>query len=261
MKWHLLSGAGNRFAVLDGFVEPLPPDPAQLARELCGPGSGLDGLLLALPPSEGGACRMVVYNADGSRPEMCGNGLRCVAKLAVEHGHVDAAPFVIETDAGPRLARVELRAGRVVMATIHMGRPVLVERAARLEVDGRAQLAALVEVGNPHCVLFVDDVERAPVESLGPRLERHARFPRGTNVEFLELGSARARLRVWERGVGETAACGSGACAAAFAAVAHGLAQWPVTLELPGGTLRVDHDGAGGVLLTGPVESEGSRSC
>jgi diaminopimelate epimerase len=250
-----MSGAGNLFVVVDGFQDGAPADPAALARTVCalpGPnGRRADGLLLALPPRRGGHCAMEVYNADGTRPEMCGNGLRCVAKLVADRGHVVASPFTIETDAGPRVARVTLRPDRgVVAATIHMGTPRIVARDEQLG-DFRA---VLVDMGNPHCVLFVDDERTAPVAEVGPLLQRHPRFPQGTNVEFLARREGEHHLRVWERGVGETLACGSGACAAAVASVTEGRARWPVRLHLPGGVLVVASDGASGVTLEGPVE-------
>jgi diaminopimelate epimerase len=163
--------------------------------------------------------------------------------------------FVIEADAGPCQAEVELVRGAVVRARISMGIPRVLEREARLELAGRASVrATLVDMGNPHCVLLVEDERTAPVAELGPLLERHARFPRGTNVEFLALRAEGAFLRVWERGVGETAACGSGACAAAVASRELGRAKLPLALALPGGVLEVS-EGKGGVLdLAGPVE-------
>jgi diaminopimelate epimerase len=260
MRYSLMSGAGNLFAVLDCFADALPPDPAALARAVCAgkAAGGLDprpdGLLIVRPGRHGGACAMEIYNADGSRPETCGNGLRCAAKLAVEHGHVRGAQFVIEADAGPCQTEVELERGKVVRARVSMGVPRVIERAVLIELAGRASVhATLVDMGNPHCVLFVDDERTAPVEELGPLLERHARFARGTNVEFLALGTAGAFLRVWERGVGETAACGSGACAAACAARELGRARLPLALNLPGGVLEVSEDSLGALRLAGPV--------
>ncbi|MBK7878721.1 MAG: diaminopimelate epimerase [Planctomycetes bacterium] len=286
-----MSGAGNLFVMVDGFVEACPADPAAFAREQCAlaapNGQRPDGVILVKRPRAGGGCVMEIYNADGSRPETCGNGLRCVAKLAFDRGHVTTNPFVIETDAGPVTARVALAeetrpahrsahgaahtaeprttassAGKrtpassgpkVARATVAMGTPRILARGERLQALGGEHAAVLVDVGNPHCVLFVDDEREAPVTTLGPALERHARFPRGTNVEFLALRREGAFLRVWERGVGETQACGTGACAAALAAVDAGRAI-PVTLRVPGGVLVVDADGRGGVTLEGPVE-------
>jgi diaminopimelate epimerase len=303
MRITLMSGAGNSFAMVDGFRDELPRDPARLAARACAEISPKpDGLLLVRRPSRGGDCTMELYNADGSRPETCGNGLRCVAKLVRDRGHVKRDEFVIESDAGLSPTTVTLEGAHVVRARIHMGTPRILARDIELRIDGgrdggridagsaggggvdasgvnasrvagdpagpkaarpnhgasasteTSVRATLVDVGNPHCVLFVDDERTAPVTTQGPKLEKHAHFPRGTNVEYLALRAGRIYLRVWERGVGETQACGSGACAAAVAAVERGIARFPVRLELPGGTLEVESDGAGGVFLTGPVE-------
>lgn len=259
MRYSLMSGAGNLFAVVDGFVDALPRDPATTARGVCAPASdgGLeprpDGLILVRPSGGGADCAMEVYNADGSRPETCGNGLRCVAKLVADRGHVARAAFVIATDAGPCPTTVEREGGAVTRARVHMGVPRVLAPEALLALGATTVRATLVDMGNPHCVLFVEDERRAPVETWGRLLERHPRFPDGTNVEFLALREAGAFLRVWERGVGETRACGSGACAAAAAAVGKGLARWPMRLQLPGGALVVDSDARGGVSLEGPV--------
>jgi len=284
MRITLMSGAGNSFAMVDGFRDELPRDPARLAARACAEiAPKPDGLLLVKRPSHGGDCTMELYNADGSRPETCGNGLRCVAKLVRDRGHVTRDEFVIESDAGPCPTTVTLEGAKVVRARVHMGTPRILARDVEIRVDGgrvdgdsvaaaRADpkaarenhnttasadssvRATLVDVGNPHCVLFVEDERLAPVTTQGPKLEKNTHFPRGTNVEYLALRAGRLHLRVWERGVGETQACGSGACAAAVAAVERGIARFPVRLELPGGTLEVESDGAGGVFLTGPVE-------
>ncbi len=264
MRTSLFSGAGNLFVMVDGFEDPLS-DPAGFAREMCDAGGAQrpDGLVLLLPSTRRADCAMQIYNRDGSRPEACGNGLRCAAKLAVDHGRVDGEAFTIETDSGVRNVRVIREGGRIVAARVEMGRARIVERETRIRVGrdersdgivGAAVVdAAIVNVGNPHCVLFVEDEREAPVESLGPALERHERFPAGTNVEFLARRSGAFHLRVWERGVGETLACGSGACAAALVACDRGLARFPVRLELRGGTLAVDSDPSGMLELSGPV--------
>lgn len=256
MRVTVMSGAGNTFAVIDGFSGPLPRDLPGIARAAARDiVPKVDGLLVAARPVFGGDCAMVLYNLDGSRPETCGNGLRCIAKYVVDRGHVKGDAFVIETDAGPCPTTVERVDGQVVRARVHMGRPRIIGRDVGIPLDASTLVrATLVDVGNPHCVLFVDDERDAPVMIDGPRLEKHALFPRGTNVEFLAIREGVAHLRVWERGVGETRACGSGACAAAVAAVERGIARFPRRLELEGGTLEVDSDGRGGVFLSGPVE-------
>jgi len=246
------SAAGNRFAVLDAF-EREPADPSGLARELCAR-HGVDGLLLGAPPLAGGDCRMLVYNRDGSRAEACGNGLRALARWAVESEHAGDA-LVIETDAGPRRVTCLRHGKEIVGARAELGVPRVVEREAVLEVDGRSLRATLVDMGNPHCVLFVPEVGRAEVAGIGSAVERHARFPRRTNVSFVEAGGGRLLVRTWERGVGETAACGTGVGASAVAALEHGLARSPVEADTRGGRLQVDWNGGASVLtLAGPVE-------
>lgn len=255
MRTSLFSGAGNLFVMVDGFAEGPISDPAGFARELC-TGEGPerpDGLVLLVPSTRGADCAMQIYNRDGSRPEACGNGLRCAAKLAVERGRVDRDAFTIETDSGIRKVRVIRDGARVVAARVEMGPARIVEREAKIRVGSDELSAGLVDVGNPHCVLLVEDEREAPVESLGPALERHERFPAGTNVGFLARRSGSFHLRVWERGVGETLACGSGACAAAAVACDRGLARFPVRVELRGGTLTVDVDPSGVLELHGPV--------
>jgi len=256
VRTSLFSGAGNLFVMVDGFAEGPISDPAGFARELCAGDTPQrpDGLVLLLPSVRGADCAMQIYNRDGSRPEACGNGLRCAAKLAVDRGRVDRDAFTIETDSGHRSVRVVRKDGRVDAARVEMGRARIVERETRIQVDRASIVATTVDVGNPHCVLLVEDEREAPVGTLGPALERHEHFPAGTNVEFLARRSGGFHLRVWERGVGETLACGSGACAAAAVACDRGLARWPVRLELRGGTLTVDADPSGTLELSGPVQ-------
>jgi diaminopimelate epimerase len=246
------SAAGNRFAVLDAF-EREPAEPAALARELCAR-HGVDGLLLGARPLAGGDCRMLVYNKDGSRAEACGNGLRALARWAVESEHARDT-LVIETDSGPRRVTCLRRAREIVAARAELGVPRLVERETELAVEGRTLRATLVDMGNPHCVLFVRDVGRAEVALLGSALERHARFPQRTNVSFVELAGGRLLVRTWERGVGETAACGTGIGASAVAALVHGFVRSPVEVGARGGRLQVDWDGTGVLTLAGPVEA------
>ncbi|MSR62134.1 MAG: diaminopimelate epimerase [Planctomycetes bacterium] len=248
----LYSAAGNRFAVLDAF-EHMPADPAQLARLTCDR-FGLDGLLLGARPSAGGDCRMLVFNKDGSRAEACGNGLRALARWAVESEHAHDS-LVIETDAGARRVHCLRRGNEIVAARAELGVPRVIEREAVLAHDGQELRATLVDMGNPHCILFVPDVGRAPVSALGAALECHARFPGRTNVSFVELAGRRLLVRTWERGVGETAACGTGAGASAVAALVHGRAHSPVEVGMRGGRLQVDWDGSGVLFLAGPVEA------
>jgi diaminopimelate epimerase len=258
-------GSGNDFVYVDarsGF----PGDPAALAPRLCDRhrGIGADGLIL-LAPSEVADCRMLIFNSDGSRPEMCGNGIRAFARWAHEHHGLAAdGRLRVETDAGVKAVELVRRDGRVVAVTVDMGTPELegrripvdadgevVERP--LEVAGRTWAVTCVSMGNPHCVTFVD----APLASLdlpaiGPRFERHPFFPKRVNTEFVRVASrARLEMRVWERGAGETQACGTGACAVAVAAARTGRAERAVDVVLPGGTLTIDWRADGRVFMTG----------
>jgi len=232
-----VEGAGNRFALVDTIGGDTPADPAAAAIELASDPRCPDGLLV-LDRDDAGRLRMTVYNRDGSRPEACGNGLRCVAWAAVEAGHAPrGVEFEVATDAGVRRARVD----GTVRVSMGAGR-----RVATHELDGLVGVEC--DIGNPHLVLRADSWGDAQVASLGPRYERDPRFPRGTNVEFVVGAGASFTARVWERGVGETAACGTGACAIAIA-LADAL---PAEVTLPGGMLTVDRVGDE-LWLEGPV--------
>jgi diaminopimelate epimerase len=258
MNIAFLSATGNRFALIDGFAGDWPDDPASAARELC-KGGVLDGLLLVGRPVAGGACRMQVWNADGSRAEMCGNGMRCVGRFVVEHGHVAAEEFDIESDVGRRSIKLLRKPNDQWSARVELGVPRHVEtRDVAVEGPGAARTwresAVLVDLGNPHCVFFVDDPASAPVAEVGAALQAHAEFPHGTNVEFAAPSGHQLAMRVWERGVGETASCGSGACAAALAAILQGRVRSPVEVSIPGGWLLVERDERGVLWLTGSIE-------
>lgn len=255
-----LHATGNRFAVLDGLREKNleTHDPAQLAVYVCSdPELPLDGLLVLEAAQGGGELRMRVYNRDGSRAEACGNGLRCVAKVAFERGHVKTDGFTVETDAGDRWIVVEEQEGgsvSYVRASVGVPRNVKLDESLRLD-DTELRIAC-IDMGNPHCVLFVPDLDRAQVESLGPRIERHERFPEGTNVEFVARRGDGLAMRVWERGVGETASCGTGAAAAAVAALGTdflpgGRARRPLAIGVSGGQLEVAWGGPGEEVFVG----------
>jgi len=253
----VMAGAGNTFGVFDARGEAPSVDRVELAQRVCAAPPAecgvakLDGLLFVEADADADA-RMVIHNADGSRPEACGNGLRCVARFAREHGFAASDTLRIATDAGVREVELLREGGQIVGARAQMGAPREIERDVELSGAFGSVRATLVDMGNPHCVLFVDDERTAPVHELGAALERHARFPRRTNVEFAAFREGSVQLRVWERGVGETAACGTGACATAVAALLADRAKSPVALQLPGGRLTVDWEGEGDVRLTGP---------
>jgi diaminopimelate epimerase len=261
-----MHGCGNDYVYVDGFHEQVA-DPAALARAVSDRrfGVGSDGLILALP-SDRADFRMRMWNADGSESEMCGNGLRCVSKFVHERGLVAKKPrLLVETGAGLLTAELHLAGGTVESVTLDMGPPRL-ERAEipmrgapgrvieePLSVDGVALEVTGVSMGNPHAVTYVPDVAAAPVTQLGPKVEHHAAFPRRTNVHFVEvLGPREVRQRTWERGSGETHACGTGACAVTVAGVLTGRTERELVLHLLGGDLHVRWPEGGHVFLTGP---------
>ncbi len=265
LRFAKLHGTANDFVYVDAR-EGFPGDPAALAPRLCDRrrGIGADGLIL-LERSSTADCRMIVYNADGSRAEMCGNGIRGLAKFVRDRGLVCADPLRVETDAGVKTISTQANgAGRVARVTVDMGRPEWDGRAIPLatdgeaierplEVGGRPYTVTCVSMGNPHCVVFVDgDVAGVPLADLGPGFARHPFFPRGVNTEFVRVrGAGRLDMRVWERGAGETMACGTGACAAAVAAARTGRTARRVVVALPGGELDIDWRPDDHVLMTG----------
>ncbi len=263
-----MEGLGNDYVYVDLRHETVA-DPASVARAVSDRrfGIGSDGLIL-IGPSDRAAVRMQMWNADGSRGEMCGNGLRCVARYAVEHGITDLSEFVAETDAGLKTVEVHRANGTVSAVTVDMGAPIL-ERVAipmlgapgrvvrdTLNVGARELEVTCLSMGNPHCVTVVDDVDAYPVTEIGPLLESHEAFPNRVNAEFIRVVSrTEIQQRTWERGSGETHACGTGACAVAVAAQLLGLVDTDVTIHLRGGDLRVRWSGDENapVLMTGPA--------
>jgi diaminopimelate epimerase len=276
MEFTKAHGTGNDFVVITDLHDELELSDA-LVRAICDRhrGVGADGVLRLGAPTDGGDVFMDHRNADGSRPEMCGNGVRVVAKHVVDRGLVtpDAdGGITIATRAGFRTVRVHRdAAGTVGQVAVDMGPPVWHPPDVPFEVDGAdgdavthdvavegvtVELAA-VSMGNPHGVLVVDDVGEAPVATLGPQLETHRRFPAKANIGFAQVVARDTiRLRVWERGVGETMACGTGACAAVVALQRQGLVDAEVAVHLPGGTLTITYAAdiaSAGVTMTGPA--------
>ena len=272
LRFTKMHGCGNDYIYVVA-TETRPAQPAKLAQRLSDRrfGVGGDGLIM-LCPSAQADIRMEMYNADGSRAEMCGNGIRCLARLAYERGVARRNPLTVETDCGVKTIWLKLEGGAVAATTVDMGAPILEGREIpaladgrlvgyQLEVGGRRETITAVSMGNPHCVLFVDDdrIFRLPDDEfarIGRQFERHPFFPRGVNTEFvLPLSRERLRMRVWERGSGETLACGTGACAALVAAVLTGRAERKATVELRGGNLEIEWrekgDGADHVFMTG----------
>jgi diaminopimelate epimerase len=260
-----MHGAGNDFIVLDGIRDALPPlEP--LAARLCDRhfGIGADQLLV-VRPSRNADFRLQIYNADGSQVEMCANGIRAFYKYLRDHGHCDRDEIGVETLSGvvrPRWAGAD-------RVTVDMGRPVLAPEKipttlaagegpvldVPLTIDGKTLAVSSVSMGNPHAVVYVEDPERAPVERWGPEIERHPAFPNRVNVEFIRVRDrGRLEQRTWERGTGETLACGSGACAAAVVSILRGVVDRAVSVELRGGTLEIRWPRDDGhVEMTGPA--------
>jgi diaminopimelate epimerase len=265
LEFTKMHGAGNDFVVLDGIARELPPlEP--LARRLADRhfGVGFDQMLV-VRPSKAADFRMEIYNADGSQAEMCANGIRAFFKFLRDRGYADADSIRVETLGGivvPRWVgedRVTVDMGEPVLAPAKI--PTLLGEGdgpvldGRLEVGGVTLRVSSVSMGNPHAVIYVDDIAAAPVEKLGPLVENHPAFPNRVNVEFVELVSRdRLRQRTWERGTGETLACGSGACAVVVVSILRGVADHRVIVALPGGELSIQWDGEGkSVFMTGPA--------
>jgi len=267
-----MHGCGNDYVFLDVFDRPAPRALPALARRLSDRhhGIGADGLIL-IGPSRRADCRMVMFNADGSRSEMCGNGVRCAVKLAWDHGHVTSRAVTVETGAGVLTMQLLGRGDTVTAARVSMGRPRLTpatvpvllsapgpDLTTTVSVAGRRLRLRAIGMGNPHAVCFVPDPTRFPVTTIGPLVEHHHLFPHRTNVEFVALAGTRRGLpviqqRTWERGSGETQACGTGACATVVAAILERrIPTRSAVVRLPGGDLRVDwpRDDAE-VILTG----------
>jgi diaminopimelate epimerase len=263
MRFTKMHGIGNDYVYVNGFEESLD-DPAAVARRVSDRhrAVGSDGLILILP-SEAGDVQMRMFNADGSEGEMCGNGIRCVAKFAWDHALAKSNPMRIETAAGVKSIDLQLgEDGKVVSATVDLGAPMLDlpeipvdESKLPVTVDGRPLEAHFVSMGNPHAVIFVEDVDAVPLETLGPRIETHEAFPNRINVHVVQAQSPRElTMRTWERGSGLTLACGTGACAVCVAGVRAGRAEREALLHLPGGDLRIEwREADNRVCMTGPA--------
>lgn len=280
MKFTVMHGCHNRFVVVDVTGRPKVRRHVtwnEVARAICDrqDGVGADGLLLIAASTAAKArqadIRMKVYNPDGSEPEMCGNGIRCAAKYAYEYGLVHTESFRVETDGGIVMVELHVKHGKVEAVTVDMGQPRKIPREfhvrsdgsewripVQVNVAGHTLAGKVISMGNPHCVIMVDDVDAFPVQEIGPLIAGHADFPRGTNVEFIQvlsvLSSYRVKLRTWERGVGETPACGSGACAVVAALQgADNPFKAAITVEQRGGTLKLKVREDGSILMTGPA--------
>lgn len=269
MKFTKMQGLGNDYVYVNCFQEKIA-DPSALAVKVSDRhfGIGSDGLIL-INPSDKADFEMEMYNADGSRGEMCGNGIRCVAKYVYDYGLTDQTHISVETLAGIKYLDLTVEDGKVKLVRVDMGRPELApakipvvasaEQAVDepILVDGAEYRMTCVSMGNPHAVVFVDcDVKDFPLETVGPKFECHERFPNRVNTEFVRVTDRHtAEMRVWERGSGETLACGTGACAVAVACVLNGRTEEEVTVKLLGGDLDIRWDREKDtVYMMGPAE-------
>ncbi len=268
MKFTKMHGAGNDYVYVSTFDQPGPDDPAKLAIAVSDRhfGIGSDGLIL-IEPSPRADARMRMFNLDGSKGEMCGNGVRCVAKFLHDHGIAPRDRVTVETGRGILTLDLEVEAGKVRRVRVDMGPPILQGSDipttlpgdppvdVPVTVEGRELAVTAVSMGNPHAVVYVDDLANFPVEVLGPALERHPGFPRKVNVHFVEVVTpGEVRMRTWERGSGITLACGTGACSVAVAGVLTGRTGHRLLAHLPGGDLELDWAGGeASVFMTGPA--------
>jgi diaminopimelate epimerase len=265
MKFVKMHGIGNDYIYVDCVRNPPPRHPAELSVKISDRhfGIGSDGLIL-ICPSERADVRMRMFNADGSESEMCGNGIRCVAKYGFDHGLTKNNPMTVETGRGILTLHLDVKGGKVERVTVDMGEPILDADKIPTTLPGPriVQLplkdgfvVTCVSMGNPHAVLFCDDVSQVPLEQVGPVLENAPIFPRRINVHFVQVNSPNeVTMRTWERGSGITLACGTGACAVAVAGVLTGRTGRQLLAHLPGGDLQLRWDEADNhVYMTGPA--------
>lgn len=271
MKFTKMHGCGNDYIYVNGAEEKLAQEEKpELVRRLSDRhfGIGGDGVIF-INPSDEADFEMEMYNADGSRAEMCGNGIRCVGKYVYDKGLTDKKEIRIVSFGKVKVLELRVENGKVLTVKVNMGEPEL--RAEKIsvvcekekvidepiEVQGKTYKMTCVSMGNPHAVIFMDDVEHLEIEKLGPYFENHERFPKRTNTEFVQVvDRTHVKMRVWERGTGETLACGTGCCATAVACVVNGLTETEVTVELLGGELSIAWNREENVVyMTGPAET------
>ena len=269
MKFTKMQGIGNDYVYVNCLQETIE-NPSELAKKISDRhyGVGSDGLIM-INPSDKADFEMEMYNADGSRGEMCGNGIRCVAKYVYDYGLTDKTSISVETLAGIKYLDLTVEDGKVVLVKVDMGKPMLRPEEVPvvsekeevidepITVDGQEYRMTCVSMGNPHAVVLIDqDVKEFPLETVGVKFENHERFPKRVNTEFVNvLDRHTAQMRVWERGSGETLACGTGACAVAVACALNGLTEDEVTVKLLGGDLQIKWDREKNtVYMTGPAE-------
>ena len=267
MKFTKMHGIGNDYVYVDCFEESVK-NPAEVSKFVSDRhfGIGSDGLIL-ISPSAIADFRMNIYNADGSQAEMCGNGIRCVAKYVYDYGLTDKTEISVETLAGIKYLRLQVENGKVASVEVNMGAPILepkeipvaVEESpvvnVPVEVKGKIYHMTCVSMGNPHAIIFMNNVKDLDIAAIGPYFENHTVFPKRTNTEFVEvLDRNTVNMRVWERGSDETLACGTGACATTVACILNDKTENEVTVHLLGGDLKIRWDReANQVYMTGPA--------
>lgn len=267
MKFTKMHGIGNDYVYVNCFEESVK-NPAEVSKFVSDRhfGIGSDGLIL-ISPSATADFRMNIYNADGSQAEMCGNGIRCVAKYVYDYGLTDKTEISVETLAGIKYLRLQVENGKVASVEVNMGAPILepkeipvaVEESpvvnVPVEVKGKIYHMTCVSMGNPHAIIFMNNVKDLDIEAIGPYFENHTVFPKRTNTEFVEvLDRNTVNMRVWERGSDETLACGTGACATTVACILNDKTENEVTVHLLGGDLKIRWDReTNQVYMTGPA--------
>lgn len=267
MKFTKMHGCGNDYIYVN-CMEEMVKDPEKVAIYVSDRhfGIGSDGLIL-ICPSKVADFRMAMYNADGSEGKMCGNGVRCIAKYVYEYGLTDKDRISIETKSGIKYLDLTIEDGKVVLVKVNMGAPILEPKQIPvtigkdrcinepLTVAGKEYRVTCVSMGNPHAVTFVEDTDSLPLEQLGPYFEKHEAFPDRVNTEFVQvLNRKEVKMRVWERGSGETLACGTGTCATVVACVLNGLTDHEITVHLLGGDIYLNYDEKEDIVwMTGPA--------
>lgn len=269
MKFTKMHGTGNDYVYVNLFEESIP-DISQAAIRVSDRhfGIGSDGLI-GIAPSEIADCRMIMYNADGSEGAMCGNGIRCVAKYAYDHGIVDKKQLQIETKSGIKTVELTIEDGKATYAKVNMGKAILAPKEIPVKAEGESFISqeimvgnipytvTCVSMGNPHCVVFTKEIDNLDLEKIGPKFEHHPLFPDRINTEFVEvLDDHTLKMRVWERGAGETISCGTGTCASTVAAVLNGYCPQgeEIEIRIRGGVLYDTYMENGEVQMRGPAE-------
>ena len=268
LKFTKMHGAGNDYIYINCFEETVK-NPEKLAIKVSDRhfGIGSDGLIL-ISPSDKADFKMNIYNADGSEGMMCGNGIRCVSKYVYDNGMTDKDEISVETRSGIKLIKMNVENGKVVSARVNMGEPILEAEKIPTKFDGKNVIrqkltidekeyeVTCVSMGNPHCIVYVDDVKKIDLEKIGPKFENNEMFPERINTEFVHVVSdTELDMRVWERGSGETLACGTGSCAVTVASVLCGYCKrnTEIKINLLGGTLTDIWTDGGDVYMTGPA--------